>query len=411
MTDNFKKKFNDISPNMCIMPWIGLSTSTGGGIHPCCWMESLNYEKYRGSAKDYKKSEYLKNLKNQFLNGKWPKECAKCEKQEAMGNNSKRIRENHLWLQKNKDWDSLPEDFSYIELRLSNVCNLGCISCNSKSSSFLKKEIDKNGSEQYPDFHKSIYNTYIDADLLNPYPDDDIEEIFNMIGSNSRVYISGGEPSLVKKSIEQLTKLKDKGYNKTINLQFNSNFQTLNKEWFDILKDFQGEMWPSIDGVGKVAEYVRYPSDWSKVSQNLKFFIEQCPHWKVRVCPTVSILNIFNLKELYEYVYNDIYENASDNIRLTLNNRVYSPNWLDIRNLPKKLKDIANNKLDHIETKYFKYEIKFNATFNYIDEVRKHLNYKPEIDFSETIKNLEKLDKIRNNSWKDVLTTIYNNWN
>ena len=56
------KKADDISQSMCIMPWIGLATDPSGGIRPCCWMEALTPEKFLGNPKDYRDSEYLKNV-------------------------------------------------------------------------------------------------------------------------------------------------------------------------------------------------------------------------------------------------------------------------------------------------------------------------------------------------------------
>ena len=69
-------------------------------------------------------------------------------------------------------------------------------------------------------------------------------------------------------------------------------FQTLNKKWFDPLKNPKGDMLPSPDGVGKTAEYVPYPCDWNKVNANIKTFIAECGEtWTVKCMPTVSIVS------------------------------------------------------------------------------------------------------------------------
>ena len=62
------EKAEDISQSMCIMPWTGLATDASGGIRPCCWMEAITPDKFVGDPKDYKDSEYLKNLKETVLN-------------------------------------------------------------------------------------------------------------------------------------------------------------------------------------------------------------------------------------------------------------------------------------------------------------------------------------------------------
>lgn len=403
-------KAEDISRNFCIMPWIGVATDPRGGVHPCCWMDPDKKYMFNGDVKDYQNSDYLSSYKESFLKGEWPEACKRCEVNEVNGLNSKRIRENYLWQNNNKgNWNELPTDFSLIDLRLSNVCNLGCISCIPKSSSFITKEIEKHGVENFPKHFKSNYNHIKDIDLLNPYTDTDIDQLTDIISKDSRIYITGGEPSLIKKVSKLLHVLRDKGYNKTVKLEFNSNFQAFNQDWVDLLKDFRGEMWPSLDGIGPLAEYVRYPCNWNKVEANLKQFVKECPHWDIRIMPTVSTLSIFGLLDLHEWVFNelitDMRQATFGKIRISLNNRLFSPSYLDIRNLPNSLKELAKKDLEIINEKYGKYETKFK----YIDTVISHLDVPQELDFRETINSLETLDKVRKTDWKTVFPIIYEN--
>lgn len=399
------KKAEDISSNFCIMPWIGVATDPVGGLHPCCWMNLEDM--YTGDVNDYKNSDYLKKLKNQFLQGEWPKACSRCQISEENGLDSKRIRENYQWENNQKgDWNQLPDELQIIDLRLSNRCNLGCISCMPKSSSFIFKEMQKNGIEAFPKHYQSSYTFVEGNNLINPYSDIDIDHLTGLISQDSRIYITGGEPSLIKKVSKLLHTLREKGYNETVRLQFNSNFQAFNSDWVDLLKDFKGEMWPSIDGIGKTAEYVRYPCDWNRVENNLKRFIKECPHWDVRIMPTVSILSIFNLVELYQWVFEDLVEDKSllenKKVRITLNNRLLLPKYLDIRNLPQSLKDKCKEDMFVIKEKYEKYE----SVFKYIDNVLSHLDIPAELEFAETIACLDKVDAVRNTNWRDIYPQI-----
>ena len=401
---------DDISKTFCIMPWVGVATDVTGGLHPCCWMELNKEDVYTEDFAEYKKSEYLNKYKKDFLNGAWPDACARCKINEERGNGSKRIRENFQYNKKNGDWNNLPEEFSVIDIRLSNVCNLGCISCSPKSSSYIKQEVEKHGLDKFPKKTQVHYHEFATRNLINPYTDKNVSDLTDMIDKDARIYITGGEPSLVKKAKDLLLTLRDKGLNESVHLEFNSNFQALNQTWIDILKYFKGEMWPSLDGVSDVAEYARYPSSWKRVDTNLQVFKNQCQNWRIRIMPTISILSIFGLKDLYDYTYNTLAtpeEVKNGRVRLTPNNRLYEPKWLDIRNLPKQLKDIANFHLDYIEKHYIKYEKDLKVSFNYLEEVRKQLHYDAELEFNETIINLEKWDSVRNNSWKTALPIIY----
>jgi len=412
------KKAEDISSSMCIMPWIGLATDASGGVRPCCWMEAITQDKYKGNPKDYANSKYLKEKKEQFLNGVYPESCHRCKNDEEKGMQSKRVRENLAWTQQGGNWNDLDEqEFTMIDLRLSNTCNLGCVMCGPKSSSFIFKETEKN-QENSPAHNWRQFNGVKKLNLLSPYTDDQIDEIIDIIGPNARIYCTGGEPSLVKKTTKLLEVLLDKGYNETVTLQFNSNFQTLNQSWFDLLEHFKGDMLPSIDGVGVAAEYIRYPCDWNLVDTHIRQFIEQCGKtWTIKVMPTVSAVSIFGLKDMYDWWYNDIKSNypivndAIQNInqdkamRVQVNNRLISPNFFDVRNLPSDAKARGHDHIDFILEHYSKY-FQRDSESKYLIDIKKQLDLEPNIESDEIVKNLDKFDKIRNNSWRKSLPEL-----
>ena len=415
---NNHKKAEDISPSMCIMPWIGLATDASGGIRPCCWMESITADKFMGDPKDYAKSDYLKEKKQQFLNGQYPLSCHRCMNDDKKGMQSKRVRENMEWTHKGGDWNSLDtQELTMIDLRLSNICNLGCVMCGPKSSSFIFKETEKN-QEHSPVHNFRQYYNVKNLNLFNPYTDDQIDEIIDIIGPNARIYCTGGEPSLVKKTTKLLEVLLDKGYNETVLLQFNSNFQTLNQKWFDLLEHFKGDMLPSIDGVNETAEYIRYPCDWSLVDTNIRKFIEQCGKtWTIKVMPTVSSVSIFGLKNMYDWWYNDIrinypivheaikYKDYRKAMRVQVNNRLITPNFFDIRNLPNNAKDRARDHIEYILQNYSKY-FQIGNESKYLIDIKKQLDLEPKVDSKLIVENLDKFDKIRNNSWRRSLPEL-----
>lgn len=416
------KKAEDISPSMCIMPWMGLATDASGGIRPCCWMEAMapgDTNKFIGDPKDYRDSQYLKDFKQQFLDGKYPDACHRCKHDDAKGLESKRFRENKAWTDMGGDWNNIENlPFDMIDLRLSNVCNLGCVMCGPKSSSFIRKEVEDN-REIAPDHNLRQIRAieYRGLDLLNPYTDDQIEQIIDEIGPNARIYCTGGEPSLVKKTTRLLEVLIEKGYNETVILQFNSNFQALNKKWFDLLENFRGDMLPSLDGVGKTAEYIRYPCDWDKVNSNIKTFIKQCGKtWTVKVMPTVSIVSVFGLRGLYEWWYNEIKnelplvnkrltEDIHIPMRVQVNNRLISPPFFDVRNLPPQAKEAAINEIEYI-IKTYGPSFQYAREEKFLRDVIGQVNLEPNEDFDKTIDNLNRFDKMRNMSWRESLPEL-----
>jgi len=411
------KKAEDISPNMCIMPWIGMATDPSGGIRPCCWMEAITDDKFKGDPKDYANSEYLKEKKQQFLRGEYPDSCHRCKNDDNKGMQSKRDRENRSWTEQGGNWNSLEtQQFTMIDLRLSNVCNLGCVMCGPKNSSFIFQETQKHQKDSPNHNWRQFYGVK-HINLLNPYSDDQIEEIIDIIGPNARIYCTGGEPSLVKKTTRLLEVLLEKGYNKTVTLQFNSNFQVLNQKWFDLLENFKGDMLPSIDGIGKTAEYIRYPSNWRQVDDNIRSFIKQCGKtWTVKIMPTVSSASIFGLKDMYDWWYNDIQQEISlvketllnnpyKAMRVQVNNRLISPKYYDIKNLPKSAKEIAKNDIDNIINEYGQY-FQVPSEKKYLEDIKKQIDLESNSEFSLFVEELEKYDAIRNTNWKNSLERL-----
>ena len=86
-----------------------------------------------------------KKLEQDFLTGVWPKGCIDCEKNEERNGQSKRLREIANYKSKYKqelDLNHLKSiKYDLVDLRLSNKCNLGCLSCNPKSSSLIFDEL------------------------------------------------------------------------------------------------------------------------------------------------------------------------------------------------------------------------------------------------------------------------------
>ena len=93
--------------NFCILPFIHLSTRTNGAMQLCCHANSGSAEDYRSighNRKDtgefvyvdkdqpsqYWNTEYYKNIRKKFMQGKAPIECRACFKEEASGYRSKR---------------------------------------------------------------------------------------------------------------------------------------------------------------------------------------------------------------------------------------------------------------------------------------------------------------------------------
>ena len=126
---------------------------------------------------------------------------------------------------------------------------------------------------------------------------------------------------------------------------------------------------------------MRYPIDIKKFEANL---IEAKPIIKQINC-SVSLLNIFDLNEIYDYYWNNF------GIRTTFMNIVRGPEFLSIRNLPQEIKnDLIEKYKDITDGLYIKNELLLPKKF----------------ELKEAEEYCDKLSASRNFDWRKIW-----NWN
>ena len=138
----------------CSLPWIHLATHPDGGATLCCVSDhrggasrarNLNPVTYL-NLNDTKidtimNSDYYKATRLEMLNNIVPKSCERCFQEEANGVRSKRMEENEklgftedMARAVTQSDGTIPVNFKFVELRLGNLCNLRCRTCNPNSS-------------------------------------------------------------------------------------------------------------------------------------------------------------------------------------------------------------------------------------------------------------------------------------
>jgi sulfatase maturation enzyme AslB (radical SAM superfamily) len=140
----------------------------------------------------------------------------------------------------------------------------------------------------------------------------------------------GGEPLLSPANFKILEKLiKHRNFNCFINFQTNGGVE-LSQRQKDILSNFTNvNMSFSIDGVGPVFEYMRYPLKWSLLLKNIDYC--RSNNILVSACYTLSNVNLIHHEETCAWF-------DQNEIRYILN-LVYYPNYFRPSALPKLVKD------------------------------------------------------------------------
>ena len=134
---------------------------------------------------------------------------------------------------------------------------------------------------------------------------------------------------------------------KNIKIKYNSNLTKLSLRLLALWKEFREvEFNCSIDGFGRVNNYIRFPSKWSTMEKALNFLddlSEKYPHIKIYIHSTFQILNLFNLPDLLKWLGKAKWRNI---YRMPHFIWLHEPKFLRASVLPDSLKAQA---IDEIE--------------------------------------------------------------
>jgi organic radical activating enzyme len=258
---------------MCYHPWVGLDISPQGEFKPCCKYTRTIAD----NLDDYKNSNELKQLQEDFLAGRKPEACNRCWKDESAGLPSKRTLDNqYLFNNQQPEFKGI----RVLGLTFGNTCNLACRICSSYPSSRWGAEAKK----QDPVFMTRL-----------------IEEL----GDVTHIEIAGGEPFYAdaKPHFHLLTDLIKQGKAGNVSLHYITNGTRLPSSAIvqDIWPNFKKvDVQVSIDGTKKQFEYNRWPASWLDLSINLSRWQEikqQYTNIQLSISHTVSIFTLHALPD------------------------------------------------------------------------------------------------------------------
>ena len=399
-----------MSKTFCPLPWMHLGTHPHGGVTPCCISDMTagkNRARDFGKERDkffnlndhdintHMNSDYFKQIRKEMLNDVEPKACKRCYDEERKGIESKRIFESKIY----KDYDSsyasrltsedgsIPLDLRFVELRLGNVCNVRCRTCNPASSSRWVKDYKE--IVESLDFVNDGYS-WLDHKHDFQWPEDEnfYKDLFECAPNMEVLYINGGEPTLIKAHWKYLDKLVSSGRSKNIILWYNINMTNLPPEAIPIWKEFkEARVCPSIDCLDKRNQYIRFPTDWNDVTKHLDMLLDE-PVITTRITQTVSA---------YNYAYVDEFLNwAPCPVDM---NFVYDPDYLSPAILPPVVRRQVHEK--------------FRKTLGNKYELGTLLSMFDNDDWDETkwehfCRYNDELDKIRKHDegWRDIFPEL-----
>jgi len=376
-----------MSNTFCILPWMHLATNASGSLRVCCNStpnqnlitkeDGTSYKLFKDDLQEAWNSKVYNTIREQMLKGERPKMCERCFREEDVGIKSARQAWNLKWIEDKEYSTHAPFNIKYVDLRLGNLCNLKCRMCNPYSSNMWVKEWDLVESSLSLDEAKRLSN------MTWPEEEKTWENLYSIANTIEEIYLTGGEPTIIQQQHKLLDYFIDNGTAKNIRLKYNTNLTNVPKHLIDKWKKFKKiQLNCSIDAVGELDRYIRYPSRWSTIEKNFEI-IRQLENANIEIHCTVQMYNILRLDSLLEWAIPYGYK-----IYFNILNH---PDYLNIRCLPKKLKIQSSVALD----KYKNLDkvqgiIDYMYSEDWSDKLLNFYNYTTVLDKSRD-QNLEKI--------------------
>ena len=327
------------SPNkvFCMAPWTHTYISPQSERRMCCasreehsfqkqYIDSSNDSKYgvvtesKTALDDYNpvsltehwNSEYMRNIRRKLMAGEEIPQCDVCNKDLLSQSSYRQWFTGNLFRDKIQEAFDKTDDTGHttmepisFDYRFSNLCNFKCRMCGEQLSSSWETEkkvnnlwSPKNQSFMIPEI-KSAMQTF-QEEVVEVEFKDAISR-----GIVEEMYWVGGEPLMYDVHWWALEEMLNNGSAKNCYMRYNSNLSRVQfgqKNLYEYLPHFKDWlMCASIDGTGKIGEYIRTGLKWDQWLTNFKQGLE-LPGGKDRMMIDLTITGpgMFSLKDLFD---------------------------------------------------------------------------------------------------------------
>lgn len=255
-------------------------------VSPCC-----NYYFHTDhTVSEYWHSDLRHQLINQLAQDQWPEGCGQCRSDEQAGRSSLRQWANSEFA------DQPPESDQphYVDLRLSNRCNLKCRMCDPRYSAGIAAEMHRH------DLHE-FYPTASQSHKLQTISDHRLEDIKMMLPKIDRLMFTGGEPTQIDQVRDIIDLSIRTGHSHTCDLLITTNATHCDAWWLQLSQHFRSMHWTiSMDGVGKTYEYIRSGAEWSQFAHTVEDIIHHAS--SVQINSVMSALTVHDCDRAVEMV-------------------------------------------------------------------------------------------------------------
>ena len=318
----FRRK--DGNRTLCMAPWTHTYLSPQTERRMCCASteKAESFEQYidTGSAnKQYSpktlqqhwNSDHMKSVRRRMMAGEELPECQVCNNK-LLNTDVYRDYFNHLFGHKEKDvWTMTSEDGTTempvvsFDYRFNNLCNFKCRMCGDMLSSSWESEQRNN----------NMWNPQDQAWMAEPtrsqikkFQKDEVEQEFAQAVDNhliEEIYWVGGEPLMYEQHWKYMKQIVDQGDAHKVYVRYNTNLSRTKYKgidlYQDLLKHFRDwQICASIDGTGKIGEWIRDGLNYEKWLDNFRRGCEITTHGRqMRLDLTITTPGLLDLKNMF----------------------------------------------------------------------------------------------------------------
>jgi hypothetical protein len=276
--------------NLCMAPWTHTYLSPQTERRLCCASRepAQNFKQYIDtkegtnkykpqSLEEYWNGENIKRIRLQMLNNEVPPECVVCDKK-LLNQDVYRDYFTHLFAHKWHEVIPSTDDTGYTTMkpvswdyRFSNLCNFKCRMCGPMLSSAWETEARKQGKIE-PWMEKPVKRK------IEEFQKDIVEQEFSRAVEEHRieeVYWVGGEPLMYEQHWRYMQRIIELGDGPGLYARYNTNLHRVNYKGVNLYQDIldnirDWQICASLDGTGKVGEYIRTGLDYIVWLENFK---------------------------------------------------------------------------------------------------------------------------------------------
>ena len=315
---------------LCLAPWTHTYLSPQTERRMCCASRepAQNFKQYidttNGSGKyipitldEHWNSEHMKSVRRRMMAGETLPECEVCN-DKLLNTSVYRSYFNQLFghkyneamekTQPDGSTDMKPVSWDY---RFSNLCNFKCRMCGDMLSSAWESEQrqhnminwhDPKNNWMQPEVKKQIeqfQDTQIEAEFSQAVEEHRVEE----------VYWVGGEPLMYEQHWRYMQRIIELGDGPNVYARYNTNLSRINYKGINLYNDILSRIrdWQicaSIDGTGKIGEYIRTGLDYDGWLKNFRQGVAIASHRRqMRIDFTLTLpgmLEVANIQRLAE---------------------------------------------------------------------------------------------------------------